>query len=122
MTQNFAITHVHLIENPNWSESIYKILHPGSVYRLNYFDTDDYKITDNFYGENIVVSAIVGKNGCGKSTLLDKIFRLINNLGHCIIEAMANHKPKQWERSINLTIASIFMLTFIMFVMVIKVC
>lgn len=35
--------------------------------------------TENFFGENISVTAIVGKNGSGKSTLLEILFRMINN-------------------------------------------
>lgn len=35
----------------------------------------------DFYGKNISVHAIVGKNGSGKSALLELMFRMVNNFG-----------------------------------------
>nr|WP_315154426.1 hypothetical protein [uncultured Flavobacterium sp.] len=37
-------------------------------------------IPDNFFGENINISAIVGKNGSGKSTLVEMLYASIYNL------------------------------------------
>ena len=39
-------------------------------------ENDDY--IENFFGENINVTAIVGKNGSGKSSFLDLILELVN--------------------------------------------
>lgn len=36
---------------------------------------------DDFYGKNITLHTIVGKNGSGKSSLLDIVFRILNNMG-----------------------------------------
>ena len=40
----------------------------------------DYPLCDDFFGKNININAIVGKNGSGKSSLLEFMFRMINNL------------------------------------------
>lgn len=46
----------------------------------NFVSVDWEKFPKDFYGENIIVSAILGKNGSGKSSLLDIIYRVINYL------------------------------------------
>lgn len=63
------------------------IIHPGCIGRnnlvaeeYNFVSADWEKFPKDFYGENIIVSAIVGKNGSGKSSLLDIIYRVINNV------------------------------------------
>jgi hypothetical protein len=35
----------------------------------------------NFYGENVSLHALVGKNGSGKSSMLDLMLRIMNNVG-----------------------------------------
>lgn len=52
-----------------------KVLKPGEYPLVTLED-----IGKDFFGKNIMVSAIVGMNGSGKSSLLELIFRMINNL------------------------------------------
>lgn len=73
--------------NPN---NIRKILPKGKTWYLfnqlyKYEDgklkrNEDYPLSDNFFGKNISINAVVGKNGSGKSSLLEFMFRMINNL------------------------------------------
>lgn len=67
-----------------------KNLETEKFYAFNrFFDIDTKQLNldlleqyEGFFGENIFVSAIVGKNGSGKSSILDLSYRIINNLGH----------------------------------------
>lgn len=53
-------------------------------YRRN-LNAGTYKLGDSvlkdFFGRNITLHTLVGKNGSGKSSLLDIVFRMVNNVG-----------------------------------------
>lgn len=46
------------------------------------------KFVRTMFGKNISVQAIVGKNGNGKSSVMELIYRMINNLSHCMTEGL----------------------------------
>lgn len=63
-----------------------KVVKPGE-----YTFVSSVENTNEFFGKNIMVSAIVGKNGSGKSSLLELIFRMINNLSAFMV--IGNRRP-----------------------------
>jgi hypothetical protein len=73
---------------PNNDKSIQKILKEGwflfnQSYKVGHDEikpNKDYPLSDDFFGKNISISAIVGKNGSGKSSLLELLFRMMYNL------------------------------------------
>lgn len=83
-----------------------KVLKPG-YYPLNdayIYDERKQTIIENFdvvkplpndfFGDNISISAVVGKNGSGKSSLLDMMYRIINNFAFCYIHDNIHHLCK----------------------------
>ena len=59
-------------------------IYPECRYRKN-LEAGIYPMEDallkDYFGENISLHTIVGKNGSGKSSLLDIVFRMMNNVG-----------------------------------------
>lgn len=73
----------------------YKKKHPAAIFSKRFFFNDFYyheqygdleprpkeerALPDDFFGKNINIQAIVGKNGSGKSSLMDLMYMAINN-------------------------------------------
>jgi len=59
-------------------------IYPECWYKKN-LEAGTYPMGDtplkDFFGENVSLHTIVGKNGSGKSSLLDIVFRMMNNVG-----------------------------------------
>ncbi|GHT30672.1 hypothetical protein AGMMS49574_10900 [Bacteroidia bacterium] len=83
---NFSLVALRVL--PDNSLDIQKILKEGwFLFNQTYTVENDvlkknkkYPLNDDFFGKNISINAIVGKNGSGKSSLLELLFRMIYNL------------------------------------------
>ena len=57
---------------------------------------NDYPLSDDFFGKNISISAIVGKNGSGKSSLLELMFRIINNFTFWLVKKQSRNAAEHF--------------------------
>ncbi len=69
-TMSFKLKKLDILKNCKYCKKLKPDLY-------EFLDND---FIDDFYGKNIEISVIVGKNGSGKSSLLEIIFRMMNNL------------------------------------------
>lgn len=85
----------------------YQETHPTATFSKRFFFNDFYyheqygdlkdrpkeerTIPDDFFGKNINIQAIVGKNGSGKSSLMDLMYMAINNF--CYMFERGNDRP-----------------------------
>lgn len=70
ITTMLDFTHLYI-----YSDCLYRKNLEEGLYPLGTFDIPE------FYGKNVRLHAIVGKNGSGKSSILDIMLRMINNVG-----------------------------------------
>ncbi len=69
----FVLEHIIIFDGCTGQKNV----NPG---KYTFVGADFNHLPFNFFGKDICVSAIVGKNGSGKSSVLDIIYRVINNL------------------------------------------
>lgn len=91
VNQQFSIVGLKILKecDPN----IRKNLEPGYFFFNEWCTEKNGKLqfsdkktpSDNFFGKNISIQAIVGKNGSGKSSILEIIYRLINNFAYYLV-------------------------------------
>ena len=95
--------------NPEWYlfNTLYKvdkkedklILNKQYPFILNDNQPEKTNFCDEFWGENIFIQAIVGKNGSGKSSILEIIFRMINNLS---VKLLKNIRPDNISEELHM--------------------
>ncbi|MDR1759637.1 MAG: AAA family ATPase [Fibrobacter sp.] len=91
----FSLIALRILDNKDEkSEKINKVLKPGwylfnQSYKLEKDElviNTDYPLSDDFFGKNISINAIVGKNGGGKSSIIDLVLRIINNFAEQVLK------------------------------------
>ncbi len=92
INQQFSI--VGLFIDKECDNHIRKNLDPGHYFFNEWCEVRDGKVQiknqrqpeDDFFGHNISIQAIVGKNGSGKSSILELMYRMINNFAFHLVK------------------------------------
>ena len=91
----FSIICLHILDG--CPEEYRKVLKEGEFYFFNnWYTINNGKVVKNahsqfervFFGDNISIQAVVGKNGSGKSSLFEMIYRLINNFSYVALSGI----------------------------------
>lgn len=91
----FSLICLHILDG--CAEEYRKVLKEGEFYFFNnWYTLNNGCVVKNasnqferdFFGPNISIQAVVGKNGSGKSSLFEIIYRLINNLSYVALYAV----------------------------------
>lgn len=89
------------IEIRDTFEYINKNLKNG-IYSFEHFkNSKEQEAYDGFFGKNISVHALVGKNGAGKSSLLEVMYRVINNLAYALFGNGSNSEELSFISNVN---------------------
>ena len=88
----FSIVGIRILKR--CSQDLRKIVKPGYYWFNQWCEVkggevkvkEDREIDPKFFGSNISIQAIVGKNGSGKSSILELIYRTINNFGALLVQ------------------------------------
>lgn len=108
----FSIICLHILKG--CPEKYRKVLHEDEYYFFNNryevrngklvkVKRDDNAYSREFFGKNVTIQAVVGKNGCGKSSLFELIYRIINNFSFVAITETyrATAEPLYFIRNIK---------------------
>lgn len=92
LNQQFSIVGLNILKECD--EHLRKNLDPGHYFFNEWCEFKNGKVQisqtrkpdENFFGKNISIQAIVGKNGSGKSSILEILYRMINNFAFHMVK------------------------------------